>query len=82
MQGAFHLVFQNSEGTMVDTDTGVSRAIEFAEQTVHGLVCRGKTSAIRQHDRRFLNIRAAVDVVAAVMDQPFKILRDHFKVKL
>jgi hypothetical protein len=56
--------------------------IEFVEKTVHGLVGRGKSSGIHQHDCRLLNISAAVDFATAVKNEPFKTLRGGFEVKL
>jgi hypothetical protein len=56
-----------------------SGMIEFREQTVHRLVCRGKSGGIRQHDRRILNIWAAVDFATAVKNEPFKTLRRDFE---
>ena len=59
-----------------------SKMIELVYQAVHGLVGRGKSSGIRQHNRRLLNIRAAVDFATAVKNEPFKTLRGGFEVKL
>lgn len=56
--------------------------IEFVEQTVHRLVGRGKSSGIRQHYRRILNIRTTVDFATAVNNELFKTLRGSFEVKL